>query len=110
MFAGGAIFPVFLIIALAEDAAEPLILPFLVFFAGLVAMLYSIIFGDKTTPAIQPATPQTTHLGGAMPGRSALPPPSINSMQGAGTQQVRTNELAQPASVTENTTRLLDNE
>jgi hypothetical protein len=110
MFAGGAIFPLFLIIAIAEDTPEPLILPFLVFFTGLVVMLYSTIFGDKTAPAIQPAAPQTMHFGGAMPGRSALPPPSINPMQGVGTQQVRTNELAQPPSVTENTTRLLDNE
>jgi hypothetical protein len=31
-------------------------------------------------------------------------------MPGFGGQQVRTNELAQPPSVTENTTRLLDNE
>lgn len=29
---------------------------------------------------------------------------------GVGRQPVRTNELAQPPSVTENTTRLLDNE
>ncbi len=109
MFAGGALFPLFLIISIAEDKFEPLILPFLIFFTGLVVTLYSVLFGDKTAPAIQQATPQTTHLG-AMPGRSALPPPSINSMQGVGTQQVRTNELAQPSSVTENTTRLLDNE
>lgn len=109
MFAGGAMFPIFLVIAMIEDAPEPLIFPFLVFFAGLVVTLYSVLFGDKTAPAIQAATPQTTHLG-AMPGHGSLPPASINSIPVAGTQQVRTNELAHPPSVTENTTRLLDNE
>jgi zinc-ribbon domain len=109
MFAGGALFPLFLIISIAEDAAEPMIFPFFVFFAGVVVTLYSRLFGDKTAPAIQQSAPQTTHLG-PMPQRSSLPPPSINSMHGVATQQVRTNELAQPASVTENTTRLLDNE
>jgi hypothetical protein len=106
MFASGVLFPVFLVISLAVDEAGPMFIPFLVFFVSLVMMLYARLFSDDTSP-VRHQDAQTSALG-STPTRNALPPAA--PMPGIGRQQVRTNELAQPPSVTEQTTRLLDNE
>ena len=108
MFFSAASFPVFLIWSFAIDEPVPLILPFGVFFVGLVMMVYTLLFRDKTAPVNYQA-PQTSALGSTSP-RGALPPPATIPMPMPGRQRVRTNELAQPPSVTENTTKLLDNE
>lgn len=108
MFFSGVLFPIFLVISLAVDEGGPMAIPIIVFFVSLVMMLYARLFSDKTTPAIYQAA-QTTTLGSAS-ARNALPPPTSIPIPGVGRQQVRTNELAQPPSVTENTTRLLENE
>jgi hypothetical protein len=106
MFFSGVLFPLFLIISIAEDDPSPLIVPFVVFFISLVTMLYARIFMDNSAPVnYQP--PQTTALG-STPARGSLPPARHNPMPTR--QHVRTNELAQPPSVTENTTKFLDNE
>jgi hypothetical protein len=111
MFLGGALFPLFLGLSIAVDEPGPLIFPVLIFFVGLAMMLYSRLFVEDI-PSIQSQQAQTTRFG-AMSGASALPPPSNIPIPGPGNfagQQVRTNELAQPASVTEHTTKLLDQE
>jgi len=103
MFFSGVLFPIFFAISLAVDEGAPMILPIFVFFVSLVIMLYARLFSSPTAPVIS----QTTELNSATT-RSSLPPATsipINSRQ-----QVRTNELAQPPSVTDHTTRLLDNE
>jgi len=106
MFFSGVLFVIFLAISLAVDEPGPMIVPFLVFFVSLVMMLYARLFSDKTAPVINHAA-QTTTLGSAS-ARNALPP--ATSIPINNRHQVRTNELAQPPSVTEHTTRLLDNE
>jgi hypothetical protein len=108
MFFSGVLFPIFLLIGLAEEEPGALVPPFILFFISLAWMLYARLFSDKNAPASLPSA-QTTTFGPA-PTRSALPPPISVPVPGVGRQQVRTNELAQPPSVTENTTRLLDNE
>lgn len=108
MFFSGALFPIFMIISIAEGDGGPMIVPFIVFFIALTMMLYARLFSDKSAPAINQAA-QTSSLGSA-PAYGSLPPAANMPMPGVGRQQVRTNELAQPPSVTENTTRLLDNE
>lgn len=108
MFFSAVSFPVFLIWSFAIDEPVPLILPFGVFFVGLVMLLYALLFSDKTQP-VDNQVAQTTALG-SIPVRGSLPPAMNIPMPGVGRQQVRTNELAQPPSVTENTTKLLDNE
>jgi len=109
MFLSGVLFPVFLVFSLAADEGGPMVVPIILFFVSLVLMLYARLFSDKTVPApaITQAT-QTSTLGSAST-RGSLPP-AVNNPIPAGRQHVRTNELAQPPSVTENTTRLLDNE
>lgn len=108
MFFSGALFPIFLIISLAEDEGAPMIVPLMLFFISLAMMLYARLFSDNTDPAINQAA-QTSALG-STPAYGSLPPASTMPIPAVGRQQVRTNELAQPPSVTENTTRLLDNE
>ena len=106
MFFSGAIFPIFLMIALAENEEGAMLVPFFLFFISLAWMLYARLFSDPN-PRVDTRATKTTHLT-PMPPRSSLPPTStipISDMRGP---QLRTNELAQPPSVTENTTRFLD--
>ena len=107
MFFSGVLFPIFLVISLAIDEGGPMVLPCLVFFVALVWMMYARIFMTET-PQVNYQAPQTTTLG-SISARGSLPPATTTSIP-VGRPQVRTNELAQPPSVTENTTRFLDNE
>jgi hypothetical protein len=109
MFLSGVLFVVFLVFSLAIDEGAPMILPVAVFFVSLVLMLYARLFSDPTAPVNAP-TLQTTagQTFGSNPTRSTLPPASNTAIPIPSTEQVRTNELAQPPSVTERTTRLLD--
>jgi hypothetical protein len=107
MFFSGVLFPVFLVICLAVDEGGPMFLPFFVFFVSLVWMLYARLFSTDT-PRVNYQAPQTTALG-SMSARGSLPPATTTSIP-VGRPQVRTNELAQPPSVTENTTRFFENE
>ncbi|HJS24826.1 MAG TPA: zinc ribbon domain-containing protein [Pyrinomonadaceae bacterium] len=108
MFVSGVLFFIFLVISLAIEHGGPMVIPFAVFFVGLVMMLYARLFSAKTAP-VPDQVAQTSALNSTT-ARSSLPPASNIPVPGVGRQQVRTNELAQPPSVTENTTRLLDNE
>ena len=110
MFLSGVLFPVFLVLSLAIDEGAPMIIPIIIFFVALTTMLYSRLFSEEISP-IKSQQAQKSGLG-AMSGGSALSPASI-PIHGPGNlagQQVRTNELAQPPSVTEHTTKLLDKE
>ena len=107
MFVSGVLFPIFLLICLAIDEGGPMFIPCFVLFISLVWMLYARLF-ISNTPRVDYRAPQTTTLG-SIPARSSLPPATTTSIP-AGRPQVRTNELAQPPSVTENTTRFFDNE
>ena len=108
MFLSGVLFPVFLVFSLAVDDGGPMVVPAFVFFVSLVWMLYARLFSDKNAPVkIQAA--QTTALGSTS-ARVSLPPATTNAIPYVGRQQATTNELAQPPSVTEHTTRLFDNE
>jgi uncharacterized membrane protein YvbJ len=108
MFFSAVLFPIFLVICLAIDEGAPMVIPIAIFFIALVLMLYARLFSDKTTPVANQVA-QTSALNSTS-ARGSLPPAANIPMPGFGRQQVRTNELAQPSSVTENTTRLLDNE
>ena len=115
MFFSGVLFVVCLVFSLAIDEPAPLIPPLALFFIALVMMLYARLFSPKTAPAshqihipvIQTPLVQTPALG-ANPTQASLPAATNLARPAIGRQQVRTNELAQPSSVTEHTTRLLD--
>jgi hypothetical protein len=111
MFFSAVLFPIFLAISIGGDEGGPMVVPFILFFVSLVMMLYARLFSSPI-PRIKNQTAQTSGLGSRAE-RSALPPASDIPMYGARNfagRQVRTAELAQPGSVTENTTRLLDEE
>jgi hypothetical protein len=108
MFISGVLLPIFFGISLMVDGPGPLIVPFTIFLAGLSLYLYSRIFGEEIAPA-KSQTAQPPRLA-AMPGGNALPPASNAWAGSVGRQQARTSELAQPPSVTEHTTRFLNND
>ncbi len=105
MFFGVVLFPVFLILSFAVDGPVPLLVPFTVFLAGLVVLIYSLLFGEELIPVRQRASnrdlaagPETHALGAAQ----FTPAPLFNQ------QRANTAEIYRPPSVTENTTKLLD--
>ncbi|HJU92932.1 MAG TPA: hypothetical protein VJ656_08375 [Pyrinomonadaceae bacterium] len=108
MFFSGVAFPIFLMFSIAADEGAFMVFPFLLFFVSLAMMLYARLFSDKHAPVIN--LPAQTPTLGSTSVRGSLPPGVTMPMPAAGRQHVRTNELAQPPSVTENTTKLLDNE
>lgn len=107
LFFSGVLFPIFLMMCIAIDEGGPMFIPTTLLFISLVWMLYARLF-ISDIPRIEYQAPQTTALG-SMSARSSLPPATTTSIP-VGRPQVRTNELAQPPSVTENTTRFFDNE
>ena len=109
MFFSGVLFPIFLGICIAVEEGGPMIIPFGLFFVALVMMLYARLFSDKNPPATAYQAPQTSTLGPTST-RASLQPPANVPMPDISRQRVRTNELAQPPSVTDHTTKLLDNE
>jgi hypothetical protein len=111
MFVSGVLLPVFLAISIAIEEAGPMILPALVFFVGLTIMLYSRLFGEDS-PSFESGPAKGSRLA-AVSEASALPPAASIPIHDAGDferPRVRTNELAQRPSVTEHTTKLLDQE
>jgi endogenous inhibitor of DNA gyrase (YacG/DUF329 family) len=115
MFFSGALFPLFLLMSIAENEPGPMAVPFFLFFASLMWMLYARLFRDKTAPvknqtaALNQAGTHPSAFGPAQ-ARGSLPPATTTAIPTSGRQRVRTNELYQPPSVTDHTTKLLDNE
>ena len=103
MFASAVLFVIFLVISIAVDEGGVLVIPFFVFFVALVMMLYARLFSSPLPQVKAQYTPPS--LG---PMANALPPHTNVPMHNMPQQRGRTNELAQPASVTEHTTKLLD--
>lgn len=107
MFFSAVLFPILLGISIAADSPGPLVVPFMVFLVGLAWMLYFVLFGEEIPRA------------GAAEGRKefrdnrtapALPPSTFVPASGFGQRRANTSDMAQPPSVTEQTTRLLDEE
>jgi hypothetical protein len=106
MFLSGVLMPIFFGISILIDEPGPLLFPLAIFFAGLTLMLYARIFDEDVT-AGKVMLAQSSKSG-TMP--EALPPASNLGMNTVGVQRVKTAELVQPPSVTEGTTRLLEND
>ena len=111
VFFSGVLFLIFLMIGLITEEGAVMIFPVLTLLVGLTMMLYARLFSDPF-PVIKGNKTQGYDLRGT-PVAQTLPPATNTPIYGAGNlsdQKVRTNELAQPASVTEHTTKLLDQE
>ena len=106
IFLSGALVPISLLLSLIVENPIPMLIPLALFFLGLVLMLYSRIFAEEIAP---PKSRQARpHTPGTAPKSTALPPAHNIRMNNVNGQRVRTTELAQPSSVTEHTTKLLN--
>jgi hypothetical protein len=105
MFASGVLLPVALGFSFLVDSPLPLFIPFTIFLAGLAWMLYLRLFGDVASPADPGAPPVrlSTATQAYLPASHGEPVHDVNT-----TSTGRTAEMARPHSVTENTTKLLD--
>jgi hypothetical protein len=105
MFFSAVLFPIFFGLAIAFDEPGPLIIPALVFFAGLAWLLYSVLFGEEEAHESAEGA-----RGGLRESRTAqsLPPATFVPASGFGARPAHTADMAQPPSVTEQTTKLLD--
>lgn len=104
MFLSGVLLPLAIGLSFLVGEPGPLLLPVIVFMAGLMWLLYARLFGEEilTTPQ-QPSQAQfnPAHQG-------FLPPPQSVPVNDFNKTPARTAEMVRPPSVTENTTRLLD--
>jgi hypothetical protein len=107
MFFSAVLFPVFFGMAIAADSPGPLVVPALVFLVGLAWMLYFVIFGEDVPQASEAEGRREFYDGRTAP---ALPPSTFVPASGFGQRRANTADMAQPPSVTEQTTRLLDEE
>lgn len=108
MFLSAVLFPIFFALALAVDEPGPLLVPFAVFLAGLSWVLYFVIFGEETEQESAGAKGREV----LREGRNAapLPPATFVPASGFGARRANTADMAQPPSITEQTTKLLDQE
>ena len=88
-------------------------LPMMFFLAALMRILYAVIFQKgaprkKKQDASLPSAPITTEQLGTATRGSALPPSKRVPVAAFRTQRVHTAEMASPPSVTEHTTKLLN--
>ncbi len=107
MFWGGVMLPLFVAMSIAVDEPFPLFLPFIVILVGFSILLYSFLFGEKTSPSRMQYPPDPRF--GPSPGQVALGPAGVEFIRD-GKREVSTAEIVQPPSVTEQTTKLLDRE
>lgn len=107
MFLSAVLFPIFFALGLAVDHPGPLIVPATVFFVGLAWLLYFVLFGEEEAHESVGGAPRDLREGRAAP---PLPPATFVPASGFGARPAHTADMAQPPSVTEQTTRLLDEE
>ena len=107
MFFSAVMFPIFLLMSIGIDEPGPVFIPLFFAFVAGMWMLYAKLFMDNAAPPDQGTQPSAFVTPTA---RASLSPPTNFPMPDIGRQQVRTNELIEVPSVTEHTTRLLDDE
>ena len=107
MFFSAVMLPIFLMASIGIDEPGPLFIPLFFAFVAGMWMLYAKLFMDNEKPLSQVTQPPAF---GTPTARVSLPPPTNFPISDIGRQQVRTNELVEVPSVTEHTTKLLDNE
>ncbi len=105
LFVSGVLFVICFFISVVIGDGGPMVIPFLVLFIGLVMMLYARLFSSPV-PKVQSQYSPPGSLGPMS--MHALPPQTHVPMHDVSQQRGRTNELAHPPSVTEHTTKLLD--
>ena len=105
-----ALVPIFFGLSVFSDSPGPLIVPFTLFMIGIVRMLYARLFGEDMLPARRRGHAPAPVYVPPQDVRGALPPSQRAApVADPYTPRTTTAEMAQPpTSVTEHTTRLLD--
>jgi hypothetical protein len=109
-------FVVGLLTAIDDVFAVLLLLPVLCFVIGFARVLYGVFLAEKRALKVKGAAlqPPVAPIVPGQPGTAArtpeLTPPQVAPIESFTAQRVETAEMVQPPSVTENTTRLLDEE
>ncbi|HEX8776161.1 MAG TPA: hypothetical protein VF735_21505 [Pyrinomonadaceae bacterium] len=106
MFLSGVVFPLMFALSIIVDSPGPLLVSFVIFFAGLAMMLYSRLFGEDMFPS-KTSQAQAAPLN-IQSGPSAFLPSAQTPLNPFGNQKMRTAEMVEPPSVTDHTTKLLD--
>ncbi|HKG23902.1 MAG TPA: hypothetical protein VKC34_18510 [Blastocatellia bacterium] len=104
LFFGAALVPIALGLSIVNDTPGPLILPLLLFLAGLFWMTYHRLFTDEDASVIQ-----YTRQAQGPPPRPMLRPED-NRMRVAEPQRLNTADMAHPPSAVDHTTQLFDKE
>ena len=101
------IFFIAFLTAVDDDFAVFFLLPLLIFVIGFMRLLYAgFIQGRKARKKSE----TSSSLSSGMPAPSELPPARMTPVTNFIPPKMQTSEIIQPPSVTENTTRLLDEE
>ena len=95
--------------AIEDEFAVFLFIPALLFITSFVLLLYGVFFADRRAQSQKRATSHVPALPGELSSNAGYLPPA-NPQRAFPPQRVQTAEMVQPRSVTENTTRLLDDE
>ncbi len=105
MFFSVVLFPLFLGLSIATDGPVGLLFSLAMFLGGLAWMVYAKLFGDDSPYVPRQASRRDLKAGGERPALDAqqFAPASLFDRQRANTA-----EILQPPSVTEHTTKLLD--
>jgi hypothetical protein len=95
--------PIFFAISISRDVdtPAPMLVPITIFLLGLMRLLYSVIFEEEHAPANQKPQPLQVRAFN----QTALPPPPASV---TAPRRVKTADMINPPSITENTTNLLD--
>ena len=107
VFLSAVVLPIAITFSVIFDSPEPLMVPSLIFLLGVAQVLYTLLFGEH-----QESEMPVPHHGGL----SAIKHP-FNLPAARGTtipindpKRTNTAEMVRPPSVTEHTTRLLDDD
>ena len=105
MFFCAVLLPAAVLLAIEGDAPGPLLLVLTGGLAGLLWLVFSWLFNDNVLPVGKDAARRDLSAAGDRP---ALGAPQFTPAPLFDRQRGNTAELYRPASVTENTTKLLD--
>jgi hypothetical protein len=97
--------PVAIGLGVIFDSPGPLLISLVLFFIGLVQILYALIFGESLLPQRPQKQPATLS---AAERRLNLPPSQSEPVTVSAAKHVNTAEMVQPPSVAEHTTKLLE--
>ena len=99
-----------LLTAIDDDLAVLLLFPVLCFVIGFILVIYGVFLKGKRTARLKQPQPIMPGQLSPHPDRPELSAPRVAPIESFSGHRVQTAEMSHPPSVTENTTRLLDEE